>query len=311
MFGRARREHVTVPLVFRDVNAFHVLGGVLAIWALLVSFLGVTRENFPATKGSERMVAAISVMLVVSGDRRRHHHLRQRGRGRGGGRRARGPRAPVADPLAIDDGTAVHYTAVERGTPVYASDETQVGTVLEVLDNYQEHIFDGLVVEIGGGDLRFVDAPEVARTAERGVTLTIDPAAVAAAAAAREGPACVHSRAAAGGCRGCSAAAGRRASRLLLDRVEHLLARLLDVRPALRRALAVDEVLDVAVEERDQPRSAPSNWRTSRSSYSIDGKRAHLARPTGGAPGASWATSGSSSALARSRSSSPIARLRS
>ena len=57
---------MTVPLAFRDVNAFHVLGGVLAIWALLVSFLGVTRENFPATKGAERMVAAISVVLVVA-----------------------------------------------------------------------------------------------------------------------------------------------------------------------------------------------------------------------------------------------------
>jgi hypothetical protein len=43
-----------------------------------------------------------------------------------------------------------------------------------VLDNYREHIFDGLVIETQGGDLRFVDAPEVARTAERGVTLTID-----------------------------------------------------------------------------------------------------------------------------------------
>ena len=39
--------------------------------------------------------------------------------------------------MAIDDCTAVHYTAVERGTPVYASDETEVGTVLEVLDNYK------------------------------------------------------------------------------------------------------------------------------------------------------------------------------
>ena len=58
-------HRVTVPLVFRDVNAFYVLGGVLALWALLVSFLGVTRENFPATKRSERLVALISVTLVV------------------------------------------------------------------------------------------------------------------------------------------------------------------------------------------------------------------------------------------------------
>jgi hypothetical protein len=89
--------------------------------------------------------------------------------------------------VAIDDGTAVHYSAVARGTPVYASDETQVGTVQEVLDNYQEHIFDGLVIDLGG-DLRFVDAPEVARTAERGVTLTIDPAAVQELPPPEKGP---------------------------------------------------------------------------------------------------------------------------
>ncbi len=75
----------------------------------------------------------------------------------------------------IDDGLAVHYTALELGTPVYGSDEVQVGKVVEVLDNYREHIFDGLVVETGGGRV-FVDAPEVARTAERAVTLTITAA---------------------------------------------------------------------------------------------------------------------------------------
>ena len=47
------------------MNAFHVLGGLLALWALVVSFLGITRENFPATRGTERIVAAISVVLVV------------------------------------------------------------------------------------------------------------------------------------------------------------------------------------------------------------------------------------------------------
>jgi Mn2+/Fe2+ NRAMP family transporter len=48
------------------MNAFHVLGGILALWALLVSFLGVTRENFPASKRSERLVAVISVVLVIA-----------------------------------------------------------------------------------------------------------------------------------------------------------------------------------------------------------------------------------------------------
>ena len=73
----------------------------------------------------------------------------------------------------IDDGHAVHYSAVERGTPVYSSDEVELGVVDAVLDNYREHIFDGIVMQIPGGELRFVDAPEVGRTAERAVTLTL------------------------------------------------------------------------------------------------------------------------------------------
>jgi len=58
---------------------------------------------------------------------------------------------------------------------VISSDGQEVGTVAEVLDNYREHIFDGLVIDTPGGR-RFVDAPEVARTAERAVTLTITAA---------------------------------------------------------------------------------------------------------------------------------------
>ena len=73
----------------------------------------------------------------------------------------------------IDDGHAVHYSAVERGTPVYSADGVELGRVDAVLDNYREHIFDGIVMETGAGDLRFVDAPEVQRTAERAVTLAI------------------------------------------------------------------------------------------------------------------------------------------
>jgi hypothetical protein len=79
-----------------------------------------------------------------------------------------------------DDGHAVHYTALAKGTPVLGSDGVQVGTVAEVLDNYREHIFDGLVILGSDGERRFVDAPEVARTAERAVTLTITSAEAAA-----------------------------------------------------------------------------------------------------------------------------------
>ena len=90
--------------------------------------------------------------------------------------------------MTIDDGTAVHYTALEKGTPIYSSDEVQVGVVREVLDNYREHIFDGIVLEDASGTLRFVDAPEVARTAERAVTLTIDAAVVAKLPPPETGP---------------------------------------------------------------------------------------------------------------------------
>ena len=78
--------------------------------------------------------------------------------------------------MAADDGYAVHYTELKPGTPVRSSDGQDVGVVAEVLDNYREHIFDGLVIETGSGDRRFVDAPEVERTAERAVTLNITAA---------------------------------------------------------------------------------------------------------------------------------------
>jgi predicted NAD/FAD-binding protein len=73
----------------------------------------------------------------------------------------------------IDDGIAVHYSELARGTPVFSSDEVQVGTVDEVRDLPREHLLDGIVVKTTAGERRFVDAPEVARTAERAVTLTI------------------------------------------------------------------------------------------------------------------------------------------
>lgn len=79
----------------------------------------------------------------------------------------------------IDDGQAIHYTAVARGTAVYGSDGVRVGEVEAILDNYEQHIFDGVVIRAEDGELRFADAPEVQRTAERGVTLAI-PAADAA-----------------------------------------------------------------------------------------------------------------------------------
>ena len=75
--------------------------------------------------------------------------------------------------MPIDDGIAVSYTVLPTGIPVYSSDEVELGTVHKVLDNEREHIFDGIVMQAKSGDQLFVDAPEVARTAERAVTLNI------------------------------------------------------------------------------------------------------------------------------------------
>jgi hypothetical protein len=59
---------------------------------------------------------------------------------------------------------------------VISSDGEEIGKVDKVLDNSREHIFDGLVIVTSSGERRFVDAPEVARTAERAVTLNITAA---------------------------------------------------------------------------------------------------------------------------------------
>jgi hypothetical protein len=71
-----------------------------------------------------------------------------------------------------DDGHAIGYKVLARGTPVRTSDGVEIGTVRRVQDNAREHIFDGIVIDTPDGR-RFVDAPEVARIFERAVILTI------------------------------------------------------------------------------------------------------------------------------------------
>ncbi len=72
-----------------------------------------------------------------------------------------------------DIGHAVHYTAVPAGTTVYGSDGERAGTVEVMLDNYREHIFDGVIFKSLEGSTLFADAPEVEHTAERGVVLKL------------------------------------------------------------------------------------------------------------------------------------------
>ena len=48
------------------MNAYHVCGGLLALWAVFVSVLGITREDFPGSGGGARLVALVSILLALA-----------------------------------------------------------------------------------------------------------------------------------------------------------------------------------------------------------------------------------------------------
>ena len=48
-----------------EITAFHIVGGLLALWALVLSALGVMREDFPGKGSGQRIVMAISALLVI------------------------------------------------------------------------------------------------------------------------------------------------------------------------------------------------------------------------------------------------------
>lgn len=78
-----------------------------------------------------------------------------------------------------NDGHAISYKVLRRGTVVRSSDGVEIGTVRRVHEAARENIFDGIDVLTPEG-MRFVDAPEIAHIAERAVTLTISAAECAA-----------------------------------------------------------------------------------------------------------------------------------
>jgi hypothetical protein len=80
--------------------------------------------------------------------------------------------------MSEDHGDPIAYAALRPGTQIASSDGVVLGTVERVIDNPREHIFDGIVMRAERG-MVWVDAPEVARIAERRVTLTIDADAAA------------------------------------------------------------------------------------------------------------------------------------
>jgi hypothetical protein len=81
--------------------------------------------------------------------------------------------------VSDDDGHAISWQVLKKGTVVRAADGTEIGRVHKARGTGREHLFDGIVIDTGAGR-RFVDAPEVARLAERAVTLTISAEEIAA-----------------------------------------------------------------------------------------------------------------------------------
>jgi uncharacterized cupredoxin-like copper-binding protein len=51
-------------VIAADINAFHVFGAILAIWAIALTAIGVRSHDFPP-KGLEKVIIAISALLVV------------------------------------------------------------------------------------------------------------------------------------------------------------------------------------------------------------------------------------------------------
>jgi plastocyanin len=51
--------------MFRGVNAFYVIGGLFAVWAVVLAALGITRESFPRTSAQTFAVGTVSVLLAV------------------------------------------------------------------------------------------------------------------------------------------------------------------------------------------------------------------------------------------------------
>ena len=47
-------------------TAFYICGGLLAVWAVVVSVIGFTRPGFPGTQSAERGVIALSAVLVLA-----------------------------------------------------------------------------------------------------------------------------------------------------------------------------------------------------------------------------------------------------
>ncbi len=47
------------------MTTYYIAGGVLAVWAVVVAFLGIKFDRFPGGKGGERVLVGVSIVLVA------------------------------------------------------------------------------------------------------------------------------------------------------------------------------------------------------------------------------------------------------
>jgi uncharacterized protein YrrD len=94
----------------------------------------------------------------------------------------------------VDLGEPASYEVLSRGTPVYSSDDQQIGKVSHVLADEAEDVFDGIVIgeHAFGHEHRFADADDIDRIYERGVVLKLDHAAAAQLPKPSPNPAVLH-----------------------------------------------------------------------------------------------------------------------
>jgi hypothetical protein len=50
----------------KSKTPFYIAGVTLAVWAVVVSAIGITQPNFPGSQGMTRLVYGISIVLVAA-----------------------------------------------------------------------------------------------------------------------------------------------------------------------------------------------------------------------------------------------------
>lgn len=81
----------------------------------------------------------------------------------------------------MDLGPSISYHVLPKGTRVLSSDGHEIGSVVHVLSDESEDVFDGVVIDTRSGPAghRFADADDVAEIHEDGLVLKLDQQACA------------------------------------------------------------------------------------------------------------------------------------